>query len=194
MTKEDIKFIDDILTEVSNSIAVGELREMERGEYYQEVLNRYNLLHKNEAHKNNKKESFMTTIEISEILKLYDEISCSSEYCDKSDDEICEEVTKRFNANDNILSIKKWEALFENKFYTLSNGQIREWSVLKVKFCDYNRDEYNNLDAPHDYVDMEWEVKCGKETIEVNRNMIGKTVFLSIDDLMAYLKEHMRTK
>ena len=127
MTKEDIKLIDDILTEVSNSIAVGELREMERDEYYQEVLNRYNRLHKNEAHKNNKKESFMTTIEISEILKLYDEISCSSEYCDKSDDEVCEEVTKRFNANDNILSIKKWENLFENKFYTLSNGQIREW-------------------------------------------------------------------
>lgn len=41
MTTEDIKLIDDILTEVSNSIAVGELREMERDEYYQEVLRRY---------------------------------------------------------------------------------------------------------------------------------------------------------
>ena len=42
MTTKDIKLIDDILTEVSNSIAVGELEEMEIGEYYQEVLRRYN--------------------------------------------------------------------------------------------------------------------------------------------------------
>lgn len=46
MTTKDIKLIDDILTEVSNSIATGELEEMEIGEYYQEVLRRYNLLHK----------------------------------------------------------------------------------------------------------------------------------------------------
>lgn len=42
MTTKDIKLIDDILTEVKNSIAVGELEEMEIGEYYQEVLRRYN--------------------------------------------------------------------------------------------------------------------------------------------------------
>lgn len=42
MTTKDIKLIDDILTEVSNSIATGELEEMEIGEYYQEVLKRYN--------------------------------------------------------------------------------------------------------------------------------------------------------
>lgn len=42
MTIKDIQLIDDLLTEVTNSIAVGELREMEREEYYQEVLRRYN--------------------------------------------------------------------------------------------------------------------------------------------------------
>lgn len=54
MTTEDIKLIDDLLTEVSNSIAVGELEEMEIGKYYQEVLKRFNLLHKDDIHKNNK--------------------------------------------------------------------------------------------------------------------------------------------
>ena len=42
MTTEDIQLIDDLLTEVTNSIAVGELEVMKREEYYQEVLRRYN--------------------------------------------------------------------------------------------------------------------------------------------------------
>lgn len=42
MTTKDIQLIDDLLTEVTNSIAIGELREMKREEYYQEVLRRYN--------------------------------------------------------------------------------------------------------------------------------------------------------
>ncbi len=136
----------------------------------------------------------MTANEISEILKLYSEILGSFESRNKTDDEIYEEVAKRFNANDNIFSIKKWEGLFEKKFYTLCNGQIREWSVWKVNLCNYNRDEYNNLCVPHDYVDIEWELKCGNETLIVNGNMIGKTVFPSLEDLMTYLKEHIRTK
>lgn len=136
----------------------------------------------------------VTVGEISEILKLYDEISCSFEFSDKTDDEVCEEVTKWFNANNNILSIKKWEDFFKTKFYTLSNSQIKEWSVLKVNFCNYNRDKYNNLCPLDNYVDMEWEVKCGNETLSVNVNMIGETIFLSIEGLMDYLKEHMRTK
>lgn len=194
MTTKDIKLIDDLLTEVTNSIAVGEIHEMGKEEYYREVLRRFNLLHKDNTHKNNKKQQFMTVNEISEILKLYSEISGSFESRNKTDDEIYEEVAKRFNANNNIFSIKKWEDLFEKKFYTLSNGQIREWSVWKVNLCNYNRDEYNNLGVPHDYVDIEWELKCGNETLTVNGNMIGKTIFPSIEDLIAYLKEHMKTK
>jgi len=46
MTAKDIQIIDSLLTEVSNSIAVGELEEMEIGEYYQEVLRRYNEIKK----------------------------------------------------------------------------------------------------------------------------------------------------
>lgn len=107
MTTEDIKLIDGLLTEVTNSIAVGEIHEMGKEEYYREVLIRYNLLHKDDTHKNNKKHQFMTANEISEILKLYDEISGSFESRNKTDDEIYEEVAKRFNANDNVLSIKK---------------------------------------------------------------------------------------
>lgn len=46
MTTEDIKLIDDLLTEVTNSIAVGEIHETGKEEYYREVLRRYNLLQK----------------------------------------------------------------------------------------------------------------------------------------------------
>ena len=42
LTWEDIKRIDDLMMEVLNSIAVGELPEMGIKEIYQEVLKRFN--------------------------------------------------------------------------------------------------------------------------------------------------------
>jgi len=91
------------------------------------------------------------------------------------------------------MKYEDFKELFELKFYSMKDNHIVEWQVEKVILCNYNRDEFNNLCPVYNgNLDVEYELKRKDKNntyqyVTIHKNMIGKTFFTSITDLVNHI-------
>ena len=84
------------------------------------------------------------------------------------------------------------------KFYRLEEGKICRYDLVKMQYCMYNRDEYNNLGPMReDFPDIESVVKrrnlsgTGSQKEQtITKNTLGKDWFITKEDLLEYLNKN----
>ena len=84
------------------------------------------------------------------------------------------------------------------KFYTIEDNKIRTYDVVRISFCDYNKDECGNeIPIRGGVPDIEYTIQrrdLAKGTItkwdNVNKNTIGKKYFRTPEELMKSLMEN----